>query len=192
MLTLSIRSQISIGLLLVLLMIFTRSHHFASIHSMADASWAIFFFAGVYLRSTWPLLGFFALSGWLDFAATQWGNVSDYCLTPAYVFLLPAYVSLWLTGRWYRERYQFAWNTLLPLSISAMAGLTLCQLFSSGGFYFFSGRIAEGNFNEFGEQLIKYFPLYAETFVFYLGITIVIHMFLIFISQQFNSNNAVG
>jgi hypothetical protein len=69
MLTLSIRSQIQIGILLALLMIFTRSHHFASIHNMADASWVIFFLAGVYLRSTWPLLGFFALSWWLDFAA---------------------------------------------------------------------------------------------------------------------------
>ncbi|SOD19490.1 hypothetical protein [Nitrosomonas ureae] len=192
MLILSIRSQISIGLLLVLLMIFTRSHHFASIHNMADASWAIFFFAGVYLRSTWPFLGFFTLSWWLDFAATHWGGVSDYCLTPAYVFLLPAYVSLWLTGRWYRARYQFAWSTLLPLSISVITGLTLCQLFSGGGFYFFSGRIAETNFNEFGEQLIKYFPLYVETFVFYLSIAVVIHTFLILISQQFNSNNAAG
>ena len=192
MLTLSIRSQIQIGILLALLMIFTRSHHFASIHNMADTSWVIFFLAGVYLRSTWPLLGFFTLSWWLDFAATYWGGVSDYCLTPAYVFLLPAYASLWFAGRWYKERHQFTWSTLLPLSISAMAGLTLCQLFSSGGFYFFSGRIAEANFNEFGEQLIKYFPLYAETFVFYLGITVVIHTSLIFIFQQFNSNNAAG
>lgn len=42
MLTLSTRNQIAIGLLLVSLMILTRSHHFASIHNLADASWAIF------------------------------------------------------------------------------------------------------------------------------------------------------
>lgn len=192
MLTLSTRSQIVIGVMLVSLMILTRSHHFASTHNLADASWAIFFLAGVYLPSTWPLLGFFALSWWLDFAATNWGGVSDYCMTPAYVFLLPAYASLWLTGRWYTQRYQFASSTLIPLSISVIVGLILCGLFSSGGFYFFSGHITETSLNEFGNQLIKYFPLYIETFVFYLGITVVIHTLFVLISQQFNPNSTIG
>ncbi|MBP9870352.1 MAG: hypothetical protein KBC53_02480 [Nitrosomonas sp.] len=186
MLTLSTRNQLAIGLLLVLLMTLTRGHHFASTHNLADASWAIFFLAGVYLRSAWPLLGFFALSWWLDFAAYTWGGVSDFCITPAYVFLLPAYASLWLAGRWYTKQYQFTWHTVMPLSLSVIAGLILCELFSSGGFYFFSGRIAETSFSEFGEQLIKYFPLYIETFVFYIGIAIVIHSLFALIVQQFN------
>lgn len=189
MLTLSTRNQMAIALLLVLLMVLTRSHHFASVHNLADASWAIFFLAGIYLRSAWPLLGFFALSWWLDFAAYTWGGVSDYCLTPAYVFLLPAYASLWLAGRWYTKQYQFTWRTAIPLSLSIMAGLTLCELFSGGGFYFFSGRIAETTLSEFGEQLIKYFPLYIETFVFYTGIAIVIHALFTLIIQQFNPRN---
>ena len=186
MLTLSTRKQMAIGLLLVLLMILTRSHHFASTHNLADASWAIFFLAGIYLRSAWPLLGFFALSWWLDFAAYTWGGVSDFCITPAYVFLLPAYSSLWLAGRWYSKQHQFTWRTFMPLSLSVMAGLTLCELFSSGGFYFFSGRFAETTLIEFGERLIKYFPLYIETFVFYIGIAVVIHSIFTLIVQQFN------
>jgi hypothetical protein len=186
MLTLSTRSQMAIGLSLVLLMILTRSHHFASVHNLADASWVIFFLAGLYLRSAWPLLGFFALSWWLDFAAYTWGGVSDFCLTPAYVFLLPAYTALWLTGHWYAKRYQFAWRTILPLSFSAFMGLVLCELFSSGGFYFFSGRFSDTTLNTFGEQLIKYFPLYAETFLFYLGIAVVIHSLFALIVKQIN------
>lgn len=187
MLTLSIRNQTAIGLLLVLLMILTRSHHFASVHHLADASWAIFFLAGVYLRSAWPLLGFFALSWGLDFAAYTWGGVSDFCITPAYGFLLPAYGSLWLAGRWYAKRHQFTWHTVMPLSLSVMTGLTLCELFSSGGFYFFSGRFAETTLIEFGERLVQYFPLYIESFVFYLGIAIVIHALFTLIVQQLNS-----
>jgi hypothetical protein len=186
MLTLSTRSQMAIGLSLVLLMILTRSHHFASVHNLADASWVIFFLAGLYLRSAWPLLGFFALSWWLDFAAYAWGGVSDFCLTPAYVFLLPAYTALWLAGRWYAKHYQFAWHTILPLSFSAIMGLVLCELFSSGGFYFFSGRFSDTTLNTFGEQLIRYFPLYAETFLFYLGITVVIHSLFALIVKQIN------
>ena len=192
MLTLSLRNQIAIGLLLAVFMILTRSHHFATMHNLADASWAIFFLAGIYLRSAWPLLGFFALGWGLDVAATTWGGVSDFCMTPAYIFLLPAYASLWLAGRWYAKRHQFAWRTVMPLSISIMTGLTLCELFSGGGFYFFSGRIAETSVAEFGGQLLKYFPLYIETFVFYLGIAVAVHALLTFIAQQFNPRNTTA
>ncbi len=192
MLTLSLRHQITIGLLLAVFMILTRSHHFATLHNLADASWAIFFLVGVYLRSAWPLLAFFALSWGLDVAATTWGGVSDFCMTPAYIFLLPAYASLWLAGRWYAKRHQFSWHTILPLSISIMVGLTLCELFSGGGFHFFSGRIAETSISEFGEQLIKYFPLYIETFVFYLGVAAAVHALLTFIAQQFNPRNTTA
>ena len=58
---LSIRNQLAIGVGLVLLMTLTREYHFASIHSLPGASWAIFFLAGFYLRAVWPLAGFFIL-----------------------------------------------------------------------------------------------------------------------------------
>jgi len=192
MLTLSTRNQIAIGLLLAALMIATRSHHFATIHNLADASWAIFFLAGIYLRSAWTLPAFFALGWGLDISATTWGGVSDYCMTPAYLFMLPAYASLWLAGRWYARRYEFSWNTVKPLLISGSAGLVLCELFSSGGFYFFSGRIAETSFAEFGEQLLKYFPLYLETFVFYSAIAIGIHVLLTVVHQLNSRNTTTG
>ncbi|MDP1557474.1 MAG: hypothetical protein Q8K59_03925 [Nitrosomonas sp.] len=175
MLTLSTRNQIAIGLVLVLLMIVTRGHHFGSLHNLPGASWAVFFLAGLYLRSVWPLFGFFALSWWLDFAAYTWGGTSGFCLTPAYVFLLPAYASLWLAGRWFANHYQFEWRTLMPLSLSIVVGLTLCELFSSGGFYFFSGRFEDTTFVEFGQRLVKFFPMYMESFLFYMGIAVGIH-----------------
>lgn len=175
MLTLSTRSQVAIGLALVLLMIITRGHHFASLQNLPGASWAIFFLAGVYLRSAWPLLGFFALSWWLDFAAYTWGGTSGFCLTPAYIFLLPAYSALWFAGRWYANQHQFAWRTLMPLSLSMVVGLSLCELFSSGGFYFFSGRFEETTLVEFGSRLIQFFPMYIESFAFYIGIAVVVH-----------------
>ena len=175
MLTLSTRSQVAIGISLVLLMIITRGHHFASLQNLPGASWAIFFLAGVYLRSAWPLLGFFALSWWLDFAAYTWGGTSGFCLTPAYMFLLPAYSALWFAGRWYANQHQFAWRTFMPLSLSVVVGLSLCELFSSGGFYFFSGRFEETTLVEFGSRLVKFFPMYIESFVFYIGIAMVVH-----------------
>lgn len=186
MLTLSTRNQLIIGLLLTILMILTRSHHFATLHSLADASWAIFFLAGIYLRTVWPLLGFFILSCWLDFAAATWGGISDFCLTPAYIFLLPAYSSLWFAGRWYTHRHQFTLYTLPLLFQSATLGLILCELFSNGGFYFFSGRFVETTWSDFSSQLTKYFPLHIETFVVYIGVATAINALYTLFTQQYN------
>ncbi|MCC7092432.1 MAG: hypothetical protein IT524_10860 [Nitrosomonas sp.] len=191
MLILSFRTQLVIALLLAVLMILTRSYHFASSHQLADAAWAVFFLAGVYLRSIWPLLGFFALGGWLDFSAFAWGGIDDFCFTPAYIFLLPAYASLWMAGKWFAKQYQFNWRSLIPLTISSAVGLTACELFSNGGFYLFSGYFSAVNGNEFIDLVIKYFPLYIETFGFYVGFAAVIHIFFTYLAQVLSLRSAV-
>ena len=192
MLILSFRTQLVIALLLAVLMILTRSYHFASSHQLADASWAIFFLAGVYLRSIWPAVGFFVLGWWLDFSAILWGGVDDFCLTPAYVFLLPAYGSLWLAGSWFAKQYQFRWRSLMPLTFSGIIGLAACELFSNGGFYFFSGRFQTISWSEFLELTSKYFPMYIETIALYVSVAAVIHVLFTFLLQLFNPRSTVS
>lgn len=179
MLTLSRRNQLVIGMALAALMIATRGQHFATLHGLPGASWAVFFLAGVYLRPVWVLPAALGLAGFLDFAAFTWGGASGFCLTPAYAFLLPAYGSLWLAGRWYAGRYRLAWGTLASLAAAAFAGTAVCELFSSGGFYFFSGRFAEPMLAEFGARLAKYFPSYLGSLVFYVAIAAVVHTLLV-------------
>ncbi len=186
---LSVRNQLTIGAGLVLLMILTREYHFSSLHSLPGASWAIFFLAGLYLRAIWPLTGLFILTWALDFSAYTWGGASSFCLTSSYVFLLPAYSALWYAGSWYARRYQFEWQTLLPLSLSLMTGAAVCELFSSGGFYFFSGRFEETNLIEFGQRLVQYFPHYVGSLVFYIGIAVVIHTMFTFVQGSFRAHN---
>ncbi|MCP5242674.1 MAG: hypothetical protein H6940_04445 [Burkholderiales bacterium] len=192
-LPLSGRQQFMIASILVLLMIATRDYHFSSIHSLPGASWAVFFLAGFYLRSTWSLLGLLALSWWVDFAAYAWGGASGFCLTSAYGFLLPAYASLWLAGRWYASQYRFTWRTLIPLTSCTFVGLTLCELFSSGGFYFFSGRFDDTTWVEFISRSITYFPMYVESFAIYTSIAATLHIIFVLISRRFNTEkHAVG
>ena len=186
---LSVRNQLTIGAGLVLLMILTREYHFSSLHSLPGASWAIFFLAGLYLRAIWPLAGLFILTWALDFSAFTWGGASSFCLTSSYVFLLPAYSALWYAGSWYARRYQFEWQTLLPLSLSLMIGAAVCELFSSGGFYFFSGRFEETTLIEFGQRLVQYFPHYVGSLVFYIGIAVVIHTMFTFVQGSFRAHN---
>ena len=179
MLTLSTRNQIVIGLALAAALTLTRGQHFATLHSLPGASWAVFFLAGVYLRPLWMLPAALGLAWFLDFAAFTWGGTSGFCLTPAYVFLLPAYTSLWLAGHWYAAHHRFAWTTLVPLAASVVAGAAVCELFSSGGFYFFSGRFAEPTLIEFGARLAKYFPSYLGSLAFYVGIAVAVHALLV-------------
>lgn len=175
MLTLSNRNQVTIGLVLVLMMVITRGHHFATLSHLPGASWAVFFLAGFYLRSSWVLPGFLALTWMLDFASFTWGGGSGFCLTQAYVFLLPAYAALWFSGHWYAKQYRFEWRTLMPFVGAVLLGSAVCELFSSGGFYFFSGRFVETSFVEFGGRLIKYYPSYLQSLAFYVGIAAVVH-----------------
>ncbi|MGH8474468.1 MAG: hypothetical protein ACRER2_01635 [Methylococcales bacterium] len=178
MLTLSIRDRLIIGTILVLLIVATRGHHFAGLNNLPGASWAAFFLAGIYLRPLWVLAGLLALTWILDFAAYTFGGVSGFCITPAYVFLLPAYSALWFAGRWYGNRHRFAWQSLAPLAGAMLAGAAVCELFSSGGFYFFSARFAEPTLSEFGGRLLRFFPLYLQSLTFYVGAATVAHTLL--------------
>jgi hypothetical protein len=184
MLTLSTRNQILIGAVLALLLIATRGQHFATLHSLPGASWAVLFLAGVYLRPVWVLPALLALVWGLDFLpflmsgaslAEIAGGGQAFCLTPAYVFLLPAYGALWLAGRWYARQHRFEWSTLLPLAAAALAGASACELFSSGGFYFFSGRFDDPTPAGFGARLVEYFPGYLQSLAFYVGIAATVH-----------------
>jgi len=184
MLTLSNRNQILIGAVLALLLIATRGQHFATLHSLPGASWAVFFLAGVYLRPMWILPALLAFVWGLDFTPHLLSGASlaeimnggqAFCLTPAYIFLLPAYAALWFGGRWYAGQHRFAWHTLPPLVAAAFAGAAVCELFSSGGFYFFSGRFAEPTVAEFAGRLMTYFPRYLQSLAFYVGIAAVVH-----------------
>lgn len=187
MTTVTTRNQLIIGVILALLLVTTRGHHFSSLHNLPSASWAIFFIAGFYLRQAWVLPALFGLAGALDFAAVTWGGVSNFCVSPAYAFLLPAYSALWMAGRWYSGKFQFAWSTLMPLFVAVFLGAAMCEVFSSGGFYIFSGRFAEPTFAEFGSRLVMYFPHSLQSVFFYVGITALLHTLFSLASDQMNT-----
>lgn len=176
MLTLPVRHQYLIGSILAALMIATREYHFASLHNLPGASWAVFFLAGAYLGSGKSLFGFLVLALALDWSTYLTVTEGEFCLTSAYVFLLPAYSALWAAGRWFAAHYELSWRTLVPLSFSLLTGATLCELFSSGGFYFFSSQFRETTFIEFWQRELHYFPLYLQSLLFYAGTAAAIHI----------------
>lgn len=176
MLKLSTRHQIAIGIALAALMIATRGQHFPTVKQMLpSASWAVFFLAGVYLRPAWALAALFGLASFLDFAAINWQGVSDYCVSPAYIALIPAYAALWFGGRWFAGRYSVKPVALLQLAASVLVSVFVCELISSGSFYFFSGRFAEPTLTEFAGRVVKYFPSFLGSTAFWIATAALVH-----------------
>jgi hypothetical protein len=169
-----------IGVVLVALMIVSRSYHVPAIANvLPSASWAIFFIAGVYLRPTWVPVALLALAAVIDFTAVRVGGVDAFCVSPAYVALVPAYGALWFAGRWYAQRYRFELATLLPLCGAALVGTLACELISSGSFYLFSGRFTDLSFVEFGRRFALYSPHSLISMAFWVAFTAVTHALIL-------------
>jgi len=176
MLSLTPRQQFAVGVILTLVMALTRSHHWAALHSLPDASWAVFFLVGVYLRALWIVPALMLGAALIDYVSIVYLGVNGFCVSPAYWFLVPTYATLFLAGRVYSRHHRLSWSALPWLLGCALVGAALAELFSSGGFYFFSGRFAEPSLSEFVPRLVKYFPGMLSTMATYLGLAAVIHI----------------
>lgn len=172
------RHQLWIGAALVLLVAATHGHHFATALHLPPATWAVFFLAGFYVRRAWLFAALLAEVVLIDYVAITAGGVSAYCVSPAYGMLLPAYGTLWLAGRWFARRYSFSVAALPALGASLLGSVSLAELFTSGGFYFFSGRFADTSLAEFGTRLLKYFPHTLQSFAFWIAVALVAHVAL--------------
>ena len=174
--SLSARNQLLVGLLLALTMVATRLQHACGAGHILDASWAVLFLGGFYLRSSWAFAALMAEAVLVDLAAITWGGVSSVCISPAYALLLPAHGALWLAGRWYAAHYRPTSSTLPTLAGSLFVGTALAELIASGGFYLFSGRFAEISLAGFGGRLVEYFPTSLEGTALYVGLAAIAHM----------------
>jgi hypothetical protein len=179
MLIFSKRNTVMLAVALSVIMWMTRGLHVATPTHFPDASWAIFFLLGFYLprKSLLPL--FLTQAALIDyFAITQFG-VDAYCVTPAYAFLLPAYSALWLAGRWYAAHYQFHVRSLPIFAAAAVSGAVVCELISSGSFYFLGEHFAKTSLTEFIFRLVQYFPANLAGIALYLGMAALIHVLIV-------------
>lgn len=175
MLELSKRSQVAIGIALVLLIAMTRGSHFPQVN-LPSASWSVFFLAGVLLRPRWVFPALFLQTTVMDIMSVGWTNAGHHCMTVAYWALVPAYGSLWLGGRLYARMHREKLSSL-PVLAAFMAGSALvCQFFSSGGFYWFSGRYEDPTFVGMLERIATFYPQYLSTMAFYVGVAAVLYV----------------
>jgi hypothetical protein len=164
----------AIPLVLVVLMGVTRGHHFGTPEALPDASWAVFFLAGVFAR---PLLVFALLcaaSVLCDWIAIDLYSVPSFCVTPAYAMLLPAYAALWSGGRFLARRNLHSWSVVAPLVASVLVSSFAAELLSSGGFYFLGGRFPDPTLEGFLPRLGMFYPGMLAGMSFYVGLAAVV------------------
>ena len=171
--------------ILALLMLATRNNHFASLHALPGASWAVFFIAGFYLQPKWVLAALMAMAGAVDLQVYLSGAGSEFCFTRSYVFLLPAYAAMWFGGRWYRAHHQLAMSNLPTLALSVFASSAVCELLSGGSFYFLSAQIENPSLmGYFMDNFLVYFPDYLSSVVFYVVAALLVHLLVCSIKEK--------
>lgn len=162
--------------LLALFMAATRFHHFGSPVNLPDASLAVFFLAGFYLKNALALPVLLLGAGLIDYLAINVGGVSDWCVSPAYWSLIPTYACLWLGGRWYAKHQRMSWSTLIPLLSALIVTTGIAFVISNASFYLLSGYFPHVNWMDYSAAVAKYFPRYLGWTFLYTALAVTIHL----------------
>lgn len=185
--------SIAIFVALAALMAATRFNHFGSAVSLPDASLAVFFLGGLYLARSAriSMVAFIALileAGLIDYYATSVQGTSDWCMTPAYWFLIPTYGSLWMVGRWFALRQTMECpmesKALIGLIVAAWAANSFAFVFSNATFYLFSEHFADMSVVEYTSRVAQYYVSYVSMALLYIACAVAMHMAVDIIGKQ--------
>ncbi len=163
------------NMFLITLMALTRVHHFGDAFSLPDASLAVFFLAGLCCANHRFLGLLLVEAALLDYVAIHQFNVSDWCMSPAYVFLIPTYAVLWFAGR-YCSRFKTAqWSELVYSLGLAVLATSAAFMISNGSFYLFSGRYANLPATQYAASVAQYYLPYMSSALIYtvLGLAVI-------------------
>jgi len=163
---------------LMIVMVATRFHHFGDALHLPDASIALFFLGGLYLRRFGLYVLLLGLAVAIDYVAiTQRGMdfFQHYCVTPAYFFLLLSYAVPWLAGRLCAPRLRATPGVLaLTWGVGVIAA-ALSFLVSNGAFYWLGGRYAGPNWPQYLQRVAQWGPLFVRTTAAYLAVALAGH-----------------
>jgi hypothetical protein len=115
----------------------------------------------------------------LDFAAINFQGVSSFCMSPAYIALIPAYGALWFTGRWFAGHLAITFRSLGELVVAVTGSAAIAEIISSGSFYFYSGRFTDASLAGFAPRFLEYFPGNLATMSLYVAFAAVLYAIIV-------------
>jgi hypothetical protein len=198
----TLTQRLGIFLALALVMAVTRIHLSLLHHSVQDASWAIFFLAGFWLRGAgrwaglrwaFPLLMVEAVL--IDYLVISNQGIdfwSHYCVSAAYWFLLPSYFGLWLGGSWLaKHQVGLRLQTLGLAIVALMVSGTACYLLSNGSFYWLSDSVPlPRSLAAWFANLGDWYLPFLQTTAMYVGLGAVLHVLTIQMARMLRSSQA--
>lgn len=162
---------------LAMLMALTRSDHFGSAITLPDASLAVFYLAGIFTGGIASFTVLLAEAALLDYVAITHWQVSDYCISPAYIFLIPTYAIMFYTGRWGAKFITFSRHDLVRQFTYLLVAGSIAFFISNGSFYLLSGKFPELSAVQYMERVAKYYSAYiSSTLMYSLAILFFTHL----------------
>jgi hypothetical protein len=157
------RPRTVVAVALVVLMAATRIHHFGVGTILPDASIAVFFLAGMLLGRPMVLVAFLVEAAILDQLAFTLAGVSDWCFTPAYAALPPAYAALFLAGRASAGPIELEPRRVSHVALNLALGIVAFFAVSNLGFWAASGYFSGMPLGDYADAVLKYLPPYLAT-----------------------------
>ncbi|SFW75321.1 hypothetical protein [Luteibacter sp. UNCMF366Tsu5.1] len=164
----------AVAALFAVVMIGTRFHHFGDALHLPDASMALFFLGGIYLRKHLAFVAFVVLSVLVDWYSVSYAGVSDFCITVAYAFMPLAYAVLWYAGRLLAPRYDGSLRSHALVFAGLLVSATLSYAVSNGAFYWLGGRYAAPHMTEYVQRFVQWAPLFVRAAAGYVLVAQVI------------------
>lgn len=165
----------AVAALFALVMIGTRFHHFGDLLHLPDASMALFFLGGLYLRRHVAFVGFVALAVLVDWLAIRYAGVSDFCVTLAYSFLPLAYAVLWYGGRAVAGRMDGSMAGYATAFAALLVCATVSYAISGGSFYWLGGRYTDPTVAQYAQRFMQWAPLFVRAAAMYTAAALALH-----------------
>ena len=173
--------ELPIFIVLMLVMLITRTHSLSQYLHLPDTSLATFFVAGFYIRSHLTMPALFLLGFAIDLVVINYMGVSNFCFTPAYWMLLPAYAVMWLAGRMIARKFTASLTSLPVIIITVCVAAFISNLLSSGGFYFLGGRFDDPSLSGFMPRIGRYFPGTLLSTIAWTGVAAACHIITVWL-----------
>jgi hypothetical protein len=145
---------------------------------LPDASLAVFLLAGFFVASPMFFGALLLGAGVLDYLAITHFGVSDYCITPAYWFLIPTYAVLWFAGRYYARVHQHNLRSMGLFAGISFVAVSAAFFISNGAFYLFSGRFPDMGMAEYAHRVAQYYVQYLSGAALYLIPAVLLYVLL--------------
>jgi hypothetical protein len=138
------------------------------------------------------LLAFLMIEAALvDYYVINFRDVSGWCVTSAYGFLMLAYAGLWFIGRWYTPRHDLSGKGLLGLSMTAVVAASLAFVIANVSFYLLAGYFGSMSAMEYAARVAQYYVPYVAVAVMYIGGAIILQMMYAILTGKQHGTKAI-